>query len=152
MHGRGRIQNFEMENYKTDILDRGDIDKLMLRFYSRALSDPIIGYIFTDVAKLNLEHHLPVIGDFWETIVFQTGIYARHGRNPLMVHGELAGKTPLLPEHFQRWLVIFRETTDELFAGERTDFIKKRAEAIAARMKQYVAAVPATRLSSPQAA
>jgi hemoglobin len=128
-----------MANNKTDIRDRQDIDTLMAKFYSRALSDGTIGRIFTEVAKLDLETHLPIIGDFWETIVFQTGIYARHGRNPLMVHGELASKTPLLPEHFQRWLMIFRETTDELFAGERADFIKLRAVAIASRMQQFVA-------------
>ncbi|MEP6946944.1 MAG: group III truncated hemoglobin [Acidobacteriota bacterium] len=141
-----------MTSTKTDIRDRADIDKLMLSFYSRALADPLIGFIFTDVAQLNLDHHLPVIGDFWETIVFQTGAYASHGRNPLMVHGELAGKTPLLPEHFQRWLVIFHETTDELFAGERANFIRDRAEAIAGRMKQYVAAVQSPNLNFPQAA
>src|SRR4051794_608060 len=92
---------------KNDIRDRADIDELMLSFYSRALADDKIGFIFTDVAKLDLEHHLPMIGDFWETIVFQTGTYAKHGRNPLIVHGELSSKTPLLPEHFQRWLTIF---------------------------------------------
>lgn len=129
--------------HKFDIRSRADIDKLMLRFYSRALADERIGYIFTDVAKLDLEHHLPIIGDFWETIVFQTGTYARHGRNPLMVHGELATKSPLTAEHFQRWLTIFRETTDELFEGERADFIKMRALAIASRMQQYVTEVSA---------
>lgn len=144
----GRIQTPMKGTSKNDIRSRADIDELMLQFYSRALSDNKIGYIFTDVAKLDLNHHLPVIGDFWETIVFQTGTYARHGRNPLMVHSELALKTPLLPEHFQRWLLIFRETTDELFEGERADFIKTRALAIASRMQHYVgeAAAQATNL------
>ena len=81
---------------KRDIENRGDIDRLMLNFYAEAIDDHRIGYIFTDVAKLNLEHHLPIIGDFWETILFQNGVYARHGRNPLQVHGDLAMKTPLL--------------------------------------------------------
>ncbi len=67
---------------KKDIETRADIDDLMNRFYARAIRDETIGYIFTDVAKLDLEHHLPVIGDFWETLLFGTGNYQKHGRNP----------------------------------------------------------------------
>ena len=43
---------------KNDIDSRADIDALMIRFYSRAMSDSIIGPLFTDVAKLDLDHHL----------------------------------------------------------------------------------------------
>ncbi len=139
-----------MENLIRDIEDRSDIDLLMNRFYSRVMSDELIGWIFTDVAKLDLDRHLPVIGDFWETIIFQTGVYARHGRNPLQVHGELNEKTPLLPEHFKRWLEIFTEITDESFAGEKADFIKVRAAAIAERMLQFVGGIQRGELSFPR--
>ena len=122
----------------SDIKDRADIDLLMRHFYSRALADPVIGYIFTDVAKLDLEHHLPIIGDFWETLLFRTGNYARHGRTPLFVHGDLHQKSPLRAEHFSRWLEIFGEAVDTNFAGENAEFIKWRARAIANRMLQYV--------------
>jgi len=121
-----------------DIENRNDIDVLMNIFYKRALGDELIGFIFTDVAKLDLEHHLPIIGDFWETLLFRTGDYAKHGRNPLQVHGELNEKTPLLPEHFKRWLEIFTETIDQNYMGERADFLKMRAGAIARRMLEFV--------------
>jgi uncharacterized small protein (DUF1192 family) len=55
-----------------------------------------------------------------------------------MVHGELTEKTPLLPEHFRRWLEIFTETVDSTFSGEKADFVKIRARAIADRMRHYV--------------
>lgn len=139
-----------MDNLIRDIEDRNDIDLLMLRFYSRVMADDLIGYIFTDVAKLDLDRHLPVIGDFWETIIFQTGVYTRHGRNPLQVHGELNEKEPLLPEHFRRWLEIFTQITDELFAGEKADFIKVRAAAIAERMMQFVGGVQRGEISFPR--
>ena len=121
-----------------DIGNRADIDQLMKAFCGRAMTDAVIGYIFTDVAKLDLDHHLPMIGDFWETLLFRTGDYGRHGRNPLAVHGVLDAKTPLLPEHFERWLLIFNETVDESFAGQTADFLKVRAEAIAARMLEFL--------------
>jgi hemoglobin len=128
---------------KKDIQSRADVDDLMIRFYAQATSDPIIGYVFTDVAKLDLEKHLPVIGDFWETLLFGTGDYGRHKRNPLQIHALLNLKTPLRSEHFRRWLEIFRETVDESFAGERAELAKTRAEAIANRMLNFVSGVPA---------
>lgn len=123
---------------KSDIENRADIDVLMMEFYSMAIVDTTIGYIFTDVAKLDLDHHLPIIGDFWETMLFQAGSYSRHGRNPLMVHAELNEKTPLKPHHFARWLEIFTQTVDRLFAGERAEFLKFRAEMIAGRMLDFI--------------
>ena len=115
-----------------------DIDCLMTEFYSKAMVDEKIGYIFTDVAKLDLRHHLPIIGDFWETLLFRTGDYSRHGRNPIEVHRKLDQKSSLLPEHFERWLEIFNETADSLFTGEVAEFAKTRAVAIAARMLESV--------------
>lgn len=123
---------------KKDIENRADIDDLMQRFYARAMSDDKIGYIFTDVAKLDLAHHLPVIGDFWETLLFGTGDYQKHKRNPLQIHAALDAKSPLYFEHFERWLEIFREEVDRTFSGENTDFIKFRATAIANRMLSFV--------------
>ena len=66
----------------SDIESRADIDFLMRVFYKKALADDVIGYIFTEVAHLDMEHHMPIIGDFWETVLFQSGDYARYGRNP----------------------------------------------------------------------
>lgn len=133
---------------KNDIENRADIDDLMNRFYARALADDTIGYIFTEVVKLDLKHHLPVIGDFWETLLFGTGSYQQHGRNPLQVHAAIHQKSALTPKHFRRWLELFRETVDEAFAGERSDFIKFRAEAIANRMLNFVSGVPAFNANS----
>jgi hemoglobin len=125
-----------------DIENRADIDSLMKRFYQAAISDEKIGYIFTDVAKLDLEKHLPIIGDFWESLLLGNNVYQIHGRNPLQVHAELNEKTPLKIDHFRRWLEIFRATIDEMFAGTRADFAKSRAEAIANRMQNFVRNVP----------
>ncbi len=121
-----------------DIESRCDIDHLMRVFYDRALADDLIGYIFTDVAKLDLEHHLPIIGDFWETLLFQSGDYAKYGRNPLVVHKTLHLRSALKPEHFDRWLKIFNESVDAEFVGERSDFLKMRANSIAERMQAFL--------------
>jgi hemoglobin len=129
---------------KRDIENRDDIDRLMVGFYTAALADEKIGYIFKDVAKLDLKSHLPVIGDFWETILFQNGVYAKYGRTPLIVHGELSEKTRLLFDHFTRWLELFEAAVDGDFEGPNADFIKSRAHAIANRMFMYVSSEHST--------
>ncbi len=121
---------------KPDIENRADIDLLMQNFYERALTDGVIGYIFTDVAHLDLESHLPIIGDFWETLLFRSGDYASYGRNPLEVHRQLHLKSAFEPKHFSRWLELFVQCVDEEFEGVRADFIKMRAHAIANRFQE----------------
>ena len=120
----------------NDIQSRTDIDLIMRVFYERALADEVIGYIFSDVAKLDLEHHLPIIGDFWETMLFNAGNYSKHGRNPLEVHKALHLRSSLSPEHFARWLKIFVTSVDEEFQGERAEFLKMRAFSIASRFQE----------------
>jgi hemoglobin len=133
-----------------DIETRDDIDALMRAFYEKILQDPAIGYLFTEVAKIDLDHHLPIIGDFWETVLLGTGNYMRHGRNPLQVHLALNAKEHLRPEHFRRWLELFGESVDGLFSGKRALFAKQRAQGIASRfMSQMPDAPEATGLPNP---
>lgn len=118
-----------------DIETRIDIDLVMRVFYERALADEVIGYIFKDLAKLDLEHHLPIIGDFWEAILFRAGDYQLRGRNPMEIHRQLHIRSALRPEHFSRWLELFVRSVDGEFCGPRADFIKMRAHAIADRFQ-----------------
>ena len=53
-----------MNKVTKDIATRGDIELLMNTFYERLLADENISYIFTDVAKLDIKTHIPVIADF----------------------------------------------------------------------------------------
>jgi hemoglobin len=119
-----------------DIETREDIEELMTDFYHKALSDKLIGYIFTDVAKIDLEHHLPIIADFWEMLLFGTvNFQMKYGRSPMQVHGALSEKTSLRAEHFGRWVKLFCETVDGKFSGETADLAKMRAVSIAETMR-----------------
>ena len=59
----------------TDIETRADCERLVREFYARAFADPIIGFLFTDIAKLDLEAHVPRITAFWETILLGARSY-----------------------------------------------------------------------------
>lgn len=110
-----------------DITIRQDIDQLVEAFYTKATTDPTIGDLFTEVAKIQLEAHLPVIGDFWESVLLGNMVYRG---NPMRKHLELARKTALQREHFDVWLGLWEETTRELFAGEKAELAIFRARNI----------------------
>lgn len=78
-----------------------DINQLVEAFYTKAITGPTIGHIFTDVAKLGLETHLPIICDFWESILLG---------NPMLKHLELAEQTALTQVHFESWLAMWEQT------------------------------------------
>ncbi len=110
-----------------DIENREDLLSLMEAFYSKMLKDDQIGYIFTDVAKLDLEHHLPLLTDFWSNALFHTGGYKN---NVVRIHKDLNGLEKLTPEHFKQWQHLLAETIDEHFAGEIAEKMKLRAQQI----------------------
>lgn len=118
-----------------DIENRQDIEKLVKLFYEKAFADNKIGHIFVDIAKLNLEEHLPIIAGFWEMILFQTvNFQEKYRRSPMQKHIELTSKIALQKEHFTQWLKLFFESIDENFLGEKADLAKARANAIANTM------------------
>jgi hemoglobin len=111
-----------------DIESRDDCERLVRAFYSRALTDPMIGFIFVDVAKLDVEAHVPVIASFWETVLLGAQTYRGGAFRP---HAALHAQVPLRAGHFNRWLTLWRVTVDELFAGERAELAKSHAHRVA---------------------
>lgn len=117
-----------------DIENREDIEKLIKAFYDKMLADIVLGFIFTDIAKVDLDEHLPVICDFWETVLFSVPKYKR-GTEVLKVHEELNKKIKLKKGHFTRWLYLFKTTVDEMYQGEKADLAKLKASQIANSMQ-----------------
>ena len=113
---------------RRDIETRADCERLVRAFYGRALQDPIIGWLFTDIAKIELEDHVPQITSFWETILLGAQSYSGGAFRP---HAELHMKARLRRGHFERWLALWRQTVDDLFAGERAELAKAHATRVA---------------------
>ena len=113
---------------RHDIESRADCERLVRAFYGRALTDPIIGFIFTDVAKLDLEEHVPQITSFWETVLLGVQTYSGGAFRP---HAELHAKVTLREGHFEHWLQLWFGTVDELFAGETANVAKVHALRVA---------------------
>jgi hemoglobin len=115
-----------------DIANRQDVELLVNEFYRKVRQDEQLGHIFDEVIKLDWEHHIPILCDFWDTILLDAGNYTR---NAMAVHFDVNKKISLLPQHFTTWLFLFDETIDELFQGETADLAKKRAHSIAQLMQ-----------------
>ena len=117
---------------KKDIASREDLLELVSNFYKKLLSDDSINYLFTDIAKIDLAHHLPLLVDFWDSVLFQSDTYHKNAMQP---HINLHQKSPLRAQHFETWLRYFNETVDELFEGEKAFLAKERALSIATVMR-----------------
>jgi hemoglobin len=117
---------------KHDIENREDVKLLINAFYDKVKQNDKIGYIFNDIAKVNWEKHLPVMYDFWESILFFTASYTG---NPMTVHGVLNQSANFTAEHFNVWLKLFTSTVNELFEGEKAELAKQRAISIATVMQ-----------------
>ncbi len=119
-------------NTKKEITNREDLLRLVQEFYKKLLADNSINYLFTDVAKINLDHHFPVLVDFWDHILFGSDTYHKNAMQP---HMALHAKSPLQDHHFETWLRYFKETVDELFDGNIAFTAKEKATSIATVMK-----------------
>jgi hemoglobin len=126
---------------RRDIETRDDCERLVRAFYGRALVDPIIGFIFVDVAKLDLEAHVPTITSFWETVLL--GGQSYHG-GAFRPHVDLNAKVPLRGAHFARWLQLWCGTVDELFAGDRANLAKGHAHRVARAFHGRLQGLPVT--------
>jgi hemoglobin len=110
-----------MTKVKNDIVQREDVKILVDSFYHKVKSDPLLQPVFSHV---NWVHHLPVMYDFWSSMLLGDQSYKG---NPLQKHLPLA----IDQSHFTRWLVLFQETVNENFEGNKAEEVKMRAQAIA---------------------
>lgn len=135
-----------IDHPRSDVENRADCERLVRAFYERALVDPVIGWIFTDVAKLDVEAHVPQIASFWETILLGTKSYQG---TPFAPHAALHARVELRAGHFGRWLALWGETVDELFAGERAERAKAHAVRVAQAFYQRLQAFPSPADATP---
>jgi hemoglobin len=114
-----------------DLENRKDLELLLNRFYELAFEDPLIGIFFTEIVPLDLKTHIPVITDFWESVIFNTHGYRK---NVMEVHAHIHHLKAIQKEHLDRWVELFTSTVDELYTGLNANRLKQRAISIATLM------------------
>lgn len=111
-----------------DIQTQDDLYLLVNEFYKKLLADEQISYIFTEVVKIKIEEHLPILVTFWSQGILGTGGYSK---NLTQIHLDINEKEYLSPELFKIWLNHFNNSVDENFKGEKAAQIKTQALNIA---------------------
>lgn len=106
-----------------DISNRQDIQLLVDTFYIRVKQDDVLGPIFSNLEHFNWDTHIPVMYNFWETVLL--GAISYKG-NPMRTHIDLNKKVRIDEVHFTRWREIFFATLDDLFEGEVTESAKHK--------------------------
>lgn len=124
---------------KQDISTVADIETMVNQFYDKVKADETIGFLFTEVARIDWETHLPRMYEFWNMVIFAEGGFVG---NPMAAHMRLNVRHPLTSQHFARWKSLFYQTVDELFEGEVAEQAKTKAKSIAAIMEQRVTLQP----------
>ncbi len=118
------------------IRDATGLDENVLRilvhgFYDKVRGDAVLGPVFA--ARIDdWEPHLERMVSFWSSVALMTGRY--HGR-PVPAHTPL----PINASHFERWLMLFRETAQQVCTAEGAAHVIERAERIARSLHIAVA-------------
>ena len=90
----------------TPSVTEEDIARLVRQFYTRARSDQLLGDIFAAAVE-DWEAHFLIVQDFWSQHLLGT---KRYRGSPFPPHLRL----PVEPEHFDRWMQLFRATAEEV--------------------------------------
>ncbi|WP_246011612.1 group III truncated hemoglobin [Flavobacterium piscinae] len=122
----------ETKMIMPDIQTQNDLYLIVDEFYKKLLSDERISYIFTDVVKIKIEEHLPILVTFWSQGILGTGGYTK---NLTQIHLDINEKEYLSPELFTIWLSHFNNSVDENFKGQKAEQIKTQALSIATVMQ-----------------
>ena len=119
-------------NTAKDLDSHTAIENFVDSFYTRIRKDPRLSHIFFEIARIDLDKHLPHIKSFWRKLLLSDPAYNRHTMN---IHRKLHDKALLRTSDFEQWLALFVETVDHEYSGPKAVRAKKIAENIVANMR-----------------
>lgn len=128
---------------RPDLATRADVESLLRRFYGRVLVDDVLAAPFADIREHGLDSHLPVMCDFWETVLFRAGMYQGSALRP---HQSVYDRHRLCANDFLRWLSLWSDTIDQMFDGPVADHAKIQATRIARAMHHRLTATDSKEL------
>ncbi|BBZ49726.1 group III truncated hemoglobin [Mycobacterium heidelbergense] len=129
----------------ADLTGRADVEALLHRFYDRVMVDDVLIGPFAELRAGGLDSHIPVMADFWQTVLFRAGLYRG---SALHAHRRVHQQTPLSGRHFVRWLTVWNETVDEMFRGPVAEHAKIQAARIAWAMHRRLTGTDAPELDT----
>jgi hemoglobin len=107
------------------ILSEQDLARLIPAFYARVRGDEILGPIFNKAIH-DWPHHLEKLQAFWSSIMLTSG---RYKGQPMVAHVRHADD--MTASNFERWLTLWRQTTEELLDADTAAAMQTKADRIA---------------------
>ena len=111
---------------RFEAIDEPALRRLVETFYGRAREDALLGPVFGRAVH-DWPAHFDLLTDFWSSVLLGTGRF--HGR-PLPKHAAAGVTSDLFP----RWLELWDEAVDSLFAPGPAEVIKAKAAHIGQSM------------------
>ncbi len=108
----------------TDITEES-LRRLIDRFYDRVRADALIGPLFNQ-AITDWPHHLEKLAAFWSSVMLTSG---RYKGQPVPAH--VRHRDAISPGMFDRWLALWRQTTDEMMNPPAAAALQAKAARIA---------------------
>jgi hemoglobin len=133
------------EHPRPDLATRTDIEDLLRRFYGRVLVDDLLADPFAEIRENGLESHLPIICDFWETVLFRA---RRYQGSALRVHRTVHTRNRLEARHFLRWLTLWSTTVEQMFDGPVAEHATVQATRIAWAMHRNLTGTDSAELDA----
>ncbi|MAM38445.1 MAG: preprotein translocase subunit TatC [Erythrobacter sp.] len=106
-------------------LDDAGLEALVEAFYDRVRADSELGPIFNDAID-DWPHHLEKLIAFWSSVMLTSG---RYKGQPVPAH--MKHRDRITPELFDRWLGLWKQTTDELMEPDAAIALQAKAARIA---------------------
>lgn len=106
-------------------IDDAALERLVTAFYARVRGDSELGPIFNNAVD-DWPEHLEKLTSFWSSVMLTSG---RYKGQPVPAHRKhLNHITPAL---FERWLALWKQTTDELMTPGAAAALQSKADRIA---------------------
>ena len=112
-------------------ITKGNLNILVIRFYTKVTKDDLIGPIFKDILGDDLKNetwkaHTQLLTDFWASIAL--GDFA-YDSSPFAPHVKFSHR--LSREAFERWLKLFLETLNTVYEPNIAKLFHERGLRIA---------------------
>jgi hemoglobin len=111
----------EVRSLMSAQITEEDIARLVPAFYERVRQDASLGPVFNEAIE-DWPHHLEKMMAFWSSVMLTSGRYK--GR-PMVAH--VRHDQAMTPENFERWLLLWSETTAELLPPAAAAAFQERA-------------------------
>lgn len=106
-------------------IDETSLRRVVETFYTRVRADPKLGPVFDDAVH-DWPEHLARLTDFWSSVMLSSG---RYKGQPVPAHHKHIAR--ITPDLFERWLMLWAETTDAMLIPGAATAMQGKARRIA---------------------